>query len=81
MDRLFKDTLTGNHIILRKVELSDAADIYKWRTGSGGIFLRQPDNYSVKMQEDWIKSRPDSEINYIIIEKKDRGKAGHDRDL
>jgi RimJ/RimL family protein N-acetyltransferase len=76
MDRLFKDTLIGDHVFLRKVELTDAADVYKWRTGKGGIFLRQPDGYSVKMQEDWIKSRTDSEINYIITEKNTGEKLG-----
>lgn len=76
MDNTFAETITGNHIILRKVELADAADIYKWRTGKGGVFLRQPDGYSVAMQESWIKSRGPGEINYVITDKKTSEKVG-----
>lgn len=76
MDSLFKDILTGNHIVLKKVQLEDAADIYRWRTGKGGAFLRQPDGYSVAMQEAWIKSRGTGEINYIISDKKTGEKVG-----
>jgi len=76
MENNFHTTITGTHIVLKKIELSDAADIYKWRTGSGGIFLRQPDNYTVKMQEEWIKNRGDNEINYIISDKKTAERVG-----
>ncbi|HMG13993.1 MAG TPA: GNAT family protein [Saprospiraceae bacterium] len=76
METRFENILTRNHIVLRKAEIQDAKDIYKWRTGAGGIFLRQPENYSIQMQEDWIKSRGNDEINYIIIEKHTLEKLG-----
>lgn len=64
-------TLEGDFVILRKVTLSDAQDIYNWRSGQSGRFLRHPKDYSLKTQEDWIKSRDDfKEMNYIIQDKK-----------
>ncbi len=66
----FENTITGDHIILRKVEIKDAQDIFNWRSGHSGRFLRHPEGYSVEMQEGWIKSRSDKEINYIIQDKK-----------
>lgn len=66
----FENTITGHHIILRKVEVKDAHDIFNWRSGHSGRFLRHPEGYSVAMQEAWIKSRSDKEINYIIQDKK-----------
>ncbi len=76
METMFKNTLVGKHAVLRKVLIADAEDIYKWRTGSGGVFLRQPDNYSIKMQEDWIRNRTENEINYIITDMVTHEKVG-----
>lgn len=76
MENKFKDTIKGNHITLRKVEIADAADIFRWRSSVSGTFLRQPEGYSVKMQEDWIRSRSGDEVNYIIINNKTTEKVG-----
>lgn len=76
MEHDFKKTLDGKYIQLRQVELADAADIYKWRSGNSGKFLRQPKDYSVMSQEVWIKSRGDNEINYIIVDRHTGQKVG-----
>lgn len=76
MESKFQKTLSGNHVMLRKVEVSDAPAIYSWRSGRSGRFLRHPEGYSVKMQEDWIKSRSDKEINYIIQDSKTSENVG-----
>ena len=76
MEIKFETTITGDYIILRKAEISDAEDIYSWRSGHSGRFLRHPEGYSVAMQEAWIKSRSDKEINYIIQDKKTLEKVG-----
>ena len=76
MEPMFENTLKGKYVILRKIEMADAEDIYRWRTGSGGVFLRQPENYSVKMQEDWILGRSNKEINYIITDRLTNEKLG-----
>jgi len=72
----FQDKIIGDHIILRKTELADANDIFIWRSGLSGQYLRQPAGYSISSQEDWIKSRGDNEINYIILDKKTNKKVG-----
>lgn len=66
----FENKIIGEHIILRKVELEDAKDIYTWRSGKSGKYLRHPEGYSIVMQEEWINSRSNKEINYIIHDKK-----------
>jgi diamine N-acetyltransferase len=76
MPEVFKKLLEGDFIFLRKVEETDAQDIFEWRTSSSGKFLRQPDNYSVNLQIEWIKSRSDNEINYIIYSKSESKKVG-----
>lgn len=76
MEIKFQDTIVGKHIILRKTELGDAQDVYNWRSGISGQHMRQPDGYSVKSQEDWIKSRGPNEINYIILDKNTNKKVG-----
>lgn len=76
MEINFQNTIIGNHIILRKIDVNDAADVFKWRSGPSGRYMRQPVNYSLKSQEDWIKSRTEKEINYIILDKKTMEKVG-----
>lgn len=76
MNNLFHDVLEGKFITLRKTIVSDAEDIFNWRTSSSGRYLRQPDNYSIKSQENWIKSRGYNEINYIIYNLKTGEKVG-----
>ena len=72
----FEDILEGKFITLRKTTLDDAADIYKWRSGAAGIFMRQPENYSLEAQQKWIVSRGNNEINYIICDKYSGEKVG-----
>lgn len=72
----FATILHGDFVTLRKTEVADAADIYRWRIGAGGQFMRQPDDYSVQSQEEWIRSRSHNEINYIILDKKTGKKVG-----
>jgi len=72
----FRKIIEGDFIILRKVKIEDAEDIFIWRSGQSGRFLRQPEGYSVAMQQAWIKSRSDKEINYIIQDKKTLEKVG-----
>ncbi len=76
MEIKFDTTITGEFIILRKVEVSDAEDIFNWRSGHSGRFLHHPKGYSVDMQKAWIKNRNDKEINYIIQDKKTLEKVG-----
>jgi RimJ/RimL family protein N-acetyltransferase len=72
----FDTTITGEFIILRQVALSDAEDIFNWRSGHSGRFLHHPEGYSIVIQEAWIKSRTDKEINYIIQDKMTLEKVG-----
>ena len=76
MEIKFDNIILGEFITLRKVEFSDAQDIFTWRSGHSGRFLHHPDGYSVSMQEAWIKSRTEQEINYIILDKKTLEKVG-----
>lgn len=76
MQNEFRNEITGDFIILKKVTVADAPDIYTWRSGISGRFLRQPEGYSVAMQEGWIKARGNNEINYIISDKQTGEKVG-----
>ncbi len=76
MENRFEKTIRGQFVILKKVTIDDAEDIYSWRTSESGKFLRHPDNYSVESQIDWIKYRGDNEINYIIYSKEKDKKVG-----
>lgn len=73
---MFKDNLEGKFVFLRKVEIDDAPYIYKWRSGKPGRFLNQPTGYSIEMQEKWILSRTNDEINYIIYSKELNERVG-----
>ena len=66
MEIKFQEIIIGNHIILRKLELDDAQQVFIWRSGKSGEYLRQPEGYTEKSQSEWIKSRGPNEINYII---------------
>ena len=76
MKHVFDKVLEGEFVTLRQVRLSDAKDIYKWRTSSVSQYLNQPDNYAIEMQENWIKSRTEDEINYIIYPNDSTEKIG-----
>lgn len=72
----FSEIIKGDFIILSKVTIADAEDIFNWRSGQSGRFLHHPEGFSVSMQEAWIRSRGDNEINYIIQVKKNLEKVG-----
>jgi diamine N-acetyltransferase len=72
----FTTIISGIFIVLRKVEIEDAQDIFNWRSGHSGRFLHHSEGYSVNMQEAWIKDRNDNEINYIIQDKHTLEKVG-----
>ncbi|MCU0359126.1 MAG: GNAT family N-acetyltransferase [Bacteroidia bacterium] len=76
MEIKFDKVLEGDFITLRKTQVEDAPEIYSWRTGMGGQFMRQPDNYSVQSQEEWIRNRNNNEINYIIFDNISGKKVG-----
>ena len=76
MEIQFKTELTGTHTVLRKTEIRDAEDIYNWRSGPSGTFLRQPPGYNLQSQVEWIKSRGAKEINYVIYDKNNNQKVG-----
>ena len=69
-------TIVGEFIELIQIDNDDAEMIYNWRIGLSGQFMNQPDGYSVEMQKQWMKSRPNNEINYMIVDKKNRLKVG-----
>ena len=68
--------IEGDFIILREINLEDAETIFNWRIGASGQFMNQPDGYCLEMQKQWMNSRPASEINYIIIDKKNNQRVG-----
>ena len=61
--------IEGKFINLRVINEDDAEDIYRWRTSDSGNFLNQPESYSLEFQKEWMKSRPQKEINYILLSK------------
>lgn len=69
MEHKFQTILTGDHIILRKAEASDAEAMYQFRSSHSGRFMRVSPDFSVENQRKWIMSRGDDEINYIIVDK------------
>ena len=64
----FDTIIEGEFVTLKKVELNDAPDIYKWRSGESGKFMRHPTNYSLESQREWIKNSSEAEITYIIYQ-------------
>lgn len=76
MESKFVNSIEGEYVILKKVMLEDAEDIYKWRSGESGRFMRHPTNYTIDLQKDWIKKRESSEVNYIIYKKESLTKVG-----
>jgi RimJ/RimL family protein N-acetyltransferase len=76
MDYKFKKILIGQHVILKKTEIEDAQFIFNLRTSKAGRFLRQPKGYNLENQIMWMNSRPNNEINYIIIAKSTNEKVG-----
>jgi RimJ/RimL family protein N-acetyltransferase len=70
----FNSVIYGEFITLAKVTESDASYIYELRTSSSGSLLNHPKDYSVEKQREWIASRGNDEINYLIYDK-DRGES------
>ena len=68
--------IEGDFILLREINLEDAETIFNWRIGASGQFMNQPDGYCLEMQKTWMSNRPESEINYIIIDKKNNQSVG-----
>jgi RimJ/RimL family protein N-acetyltransferase len=76
MEIKFNDIIIGKYIILKKMGLDDALDVYNWRTSVSGNFMRQPEEYSLDSQLNWIKCRSEYEINYIIFDRITNKKVG-----
>jgi RimJ/RimL family protein N-acetyltransferase len=76
MEIKFEKEIVGRHIVLRKITINDAQDIYTWRSSISGKYMRHPKDYSLISQEEWIKSRGANEINYIIFDKNSNEKVG-----
>ncbi len=68
--------ISGQFIDLVEITPEDAATIYEWRISASGEFMNQPDGYSIEMQQQWMRSRPSSEINYMIVDKSSGLKVG-----
>ena len=68
--------IEGDYIVLREITLDDAEIIYNWRTGPSGEFMNQLDDYNLQMQINWMNTRPNNEINYIIIDQFNNEKVG-----
>ena len=68
--------IEGDFILLREINIEDAETIFKWRIGESGQFMNQPDGYCLAMQKQWMNNRSASEINYIIIDKKNNQRVG-----
>ena len=59
------NTLEGEFVNLRALEVSDAELTYGWRSAARAKFLNQGAT-SVAQQAAWIASRPASEYNFVI---------------
>lgn len=68
--------ITGQYIVLRKAAVADAEDMYNWRSGYAGRYMRVSPDFSVANQAKWIESRSDKEMNYIIVDKQTQQSVG-----
>jgi diamine N-acetyltransferase len=57
--------LRGRYVVLRPLQVDDAALTFGWRQGARAILLNQGAQ-SVEQQARWIDNRPASEYNFII---------------
>jgi RimJ/RimL family protein N-acetyltransferase len=76
MKSKFQENINAHFVTIMKVTVEDAEIIFKWRKSESGNYLRHPDNYSIESQINWIKSRDNNEINYIISSKESKKKVG-----
>lgn len=63
--------LLGKFVDLRPLMTDDAGLTHRWRQGNRAVNLNQAAG-SLDSQRDWIRSRPDSEYNFIIALKDGR---------
>lgn len=66
-EHIFPSAIKGEFVFLDQIIEDDARLIYNWRTSNAGLWLNQPDDYSVQTQRDWIVSRPSTEMNWMIM--------------
>lgn len=66
----FPMSLQGEFIYLLQVQPCHAEFIYNLRTSTAGKHLNQPDNYTIESQKNWIQTRTQDEINYVIYDNK-----------
>jgi RimJ/RimL family protein N-acetyltransferase len=59
------NTLEGEFVNLRPLQLSDAGLSYEWRRAARAKFLNQGAS-SVEQQAAWIAARPTTEYNFVI---------------
>jgi [ribosomal protein S5]-alanine N-acetyltransferase len=78
MDLTRHALIEGDFIRLQTITEDDANEIFAWRTSESGMYLNQPENYSIESQKAWIKNKAQSksEINYVIIAKESNEKVG-----
>jgi RimJ/RimL family protein N-acetyltransferase len=62
---MIPETLEGEFVNLRPLQVSDAELTYNWRSNTRAKYLNQSAS-SVELQAAWIASRPTTEYNFII---------------
>ena len=67
--------LEGTFVELRSIQVDDAAITFMWRQSARASYLGGSAD-SIEKQAEWIDSRPKDEINFIIINKKNRKSVG-----
>jgi RimJ/RimL family protein N-acetyltransferase len=67
--------LEGTFVELRSIQVDDAAITLMWRQSARASYLGGSAE-SIEKQAEWINSRPKDEINFIIINKKNRKSVG-----
>ena len=76
MEIPFESQIPGTFVLLRKSTPEDAHFIFELRNSISGRFLRRPIGYDLKSQMAWMKNRPNSEINYVILDKSTQNRVG-----
>lgn len=61
-------TLSGRFVDLRPLTPEDAACTFRWRSSQRAQFLNRGAQ-SVEQQAQWIATRPDTEVNFLIQRK------------
>ena len=71
VERVGMRNLEGTFVELRSIQVDDAAITFMWRQSARASYLGGAAD-SIEKQAEWIDSRPKDEINFIIINKKNR---------